>query len=144
MRTLMAETTSSMQFQAYAMAPLVSGMIVALSQVIIQVLVFLGRRLDDIGFQDTFGIDATKILGSSSSITSPMFQLIIGVYLLEVIIIIAIFVTKINRGEDKVMMWYSAGKMIIVALMIYFLVVVFSSMIFGEMIEGAMQTIANT
>lgn len=144
MRTLMAETTSSMQFQAYAMAPLVSGLIVALSQVIISVLVFLGRRLDDIGFQDVFGIDATKILGSSSSITSPMFQLIIGVYLMQVIMIIAIFVTKINRGEDKVMQWYSAGKMIIVALMIYFLVVVGSSMMFGGMIEGAMATIASS
>ncbi len=143
MRGLMSETTSSMQFQAYAMAPLVSGLIVSLSQVIIQVLVFLGQRLDDIGFQDVFGIDATKILGSSSSVTSSMFQLIIGIYLIEVIMILAIFVTKINRGEDKVAQWYSAGKMIIVALIIYFLVVVGSSMMFGGMIESAMQTIVS-
>ncbi len=144
MRGLMAETTSSMQFQAYAMVPLVSGLIVALSQVIIQVLVFLGKRLRDIGFQDVFGIDASKILGSSSSITATMFQLIIGIYLIEVIIILAIFVTKINRGDDKINQWYSAGKMIIVALIIYFLVVVGSSMMFGDMIQGAMQTIATS
>jgi MFS family permease len=144
MRSLMAETTSSMQFQAYAMAPLVSGLIVAMSQVIIQVLVFLGRRMNEIGFEAVFGIDASEILGTSSAITSTMFQIIIGIYLIEVIIILAVFVTKINRGEDKVMQWYSAGKIIIVALMIYFLVAIGTSLLFGGMIEGAMQSIVSS
>jgi hypothetical protein len=144
MRDLMSETTSSMQFQAYAMAPLVSGLIVAMSQVIIQVLVILGRRLDDMGFEAVFGIDAGKILGSTSAVTAAMFQLIIGIYLVEVIIILAIFITKINRGEDKVAQWYMAGKMIIVALVIYFLVAVGTSMVFGEMISGALQSITTS
>jgi hypothetical protein len=141
MRGLLVETTSSMQFQAYAMAPLVSGLIVAMSQVIIQVLGFLGGRLNDMGFGDTFGIDAADILGSSSSVTSPMFQLIVGLYLVEVIIILAMFITKVNRGEDNAMQWSLAGKMIIVAIMIYAMVAVGSSMMFGGMIEDAMQTL---
>jgi len=144
MKDLMSETTSSMQFQAYAMAPLVSGLIVAMSQVIIQVLVILGRRLDDMGFEAVFGIDAGKILGSTSAVTAGMFQIIIGIYLVEVIIILAIFITKINRGEDKVAQWYMAGKMIIVALTIYFLVAVGTSMLFGEMISGALQSITTS
>ncbi len=141
MRTLLSETTSSMQFQAYAMAPLVSGLIVAMSQVIIQVLVFLGGRLNEMGFDETFGIDASQILGTTTSITSTMFQLIVGVYLIEVIIILAMFVTKINRGDDSAMQWALAGKMIIVAIIIYALVTVGSTMMFGSMIEGAMRTL---
>jgi hypothetical protein len=144
MRTLLAETTSSMKFQAYAMAPLVTGLIVAMSQVIIQVLIFLGRRLDDIGFEAVFGIDAGKILGSSSAVTPSMFQIIVGIYLVEVVIILAIFITKINRGEDKVTMWYSAGKMLLVGIMIYVMVAVGTSMLFGEMIGGAIETITTT
>ncbi|MFH0956917.1 MAG: hypothetical protein V1813_03570 [Candidatus Aenigmatarchaeota archaeon] len=138
MRDILSETTSSMQFQAYAMAPLVSGLIVAMSQVIIQVLVFLGKKLSDFGVSDAFQIDLSQILGSSSSISSPMFQLIIGIYLLEVIIILAMFVTKINRGDDKSMQWFLAGKMIMVAIAIYAMVAIGASLMFGGMIEGAM------
>ena len=133
-----------MQFQAYAMAPMVSGLIVAMSQVIITVLVFLGRRLDEIGFEATFGIDAGEILGSTSAITATMFQLIIGIYLLEVIIILAIFVTKINRGDDKITQWYSAGKMIIVGLVIYLLVAIGTSLMFGGMIDSALRGIVTS
>jgi hypothetical protein len=143
MRGILSETTSSMQFQAYAMAPLITGLIVAMSQVILQVLSFLGTRLESVGFTDTFGINAGEILGSSSSITSPMFQLIVGVYLLQVIIILAMFVTKINRGEDSTSQWFLAGKMIIIALTVYALVSVGSTMMFGEMIEGAMSTMVS-
>lgn len=144
MRGLMAETSTSMRFQAYAMAPLVSGLIVSMSQVIITVLGFLGRRMNEIGFQESFGIDASAILGSSSAITSTMFQLIIGIYLIEVILILAIFVTKIEKGEDKVTQWYSGGKMLIVGLMIYFIVVMISTTMFGGMIDGAMDTIRSS
>ncbi len=144
MRGLMAETSTSMRFQAYAMAPLVSGLIVSMSQVIITVLGFLGRRMNEIGFKESFGIDASAILGSSSAITSTMFQLIIGIYLIEVILILAIFVTKIEKGEDKVTQWYSGGKMLIVGLMIYFIVVMISTTMFGGMIDGAMDTIRSS
>src|SRR4030042_846884 len=100
MRELLAETTSSMEFQAYAMAPLVSGLIVAMSQVIMEVLVFLGGKLDEMGFVQEVGIDIENILGSTSALTPAMFQLIIGTYLIQVIVILAIFITKINRGDD--------------------------------------------
>lgn len=141
MRTLLSETTSSMQFQAYAMAPMVTGLIVAMSQVIIQIMGFLGRRLNDMGFDDAFAIDASKILGTSSSVSATMFQFIMGIYLIEVIIILAMFITKVDRGDDKAMQWSLAGKMLIVSIIIYAMVAVGSSMMFGDMIEGAMRSL---
>lgn len=138
MREILSETTSSMQFQAYAMAPLVSGLIVAMSQVIIQVLVFLGRRLSEFGFSDAFNVDLSTILGSSSSITPAMFQMIIGIYLIEVVVILAMFVTKINRGDDQSAQWYLAGKMMMISIIIYAMVAIGASLTFGGMIEGAM------
>ncbi|UCD02712.1 MAG: hypothetical protein JSV63_02900, partial [Candidatus Aenigmatarchaeota archaeon] len=140
MRGLLSETTSSMQFQAYAMAPLVTGLIVAMSQVIITVLSFLGTQLNEVGFEDTFGVNAAALLGSSTSVTPSMFQFIIGVYLIEVIIILAMFVTKVNKGEDKANQWLLAGKMMLVALIIYAMVAMGSSMMFSGMINDAMET----
>jgi len=141
MRDLMAETTGSMRFQAYGMAPLVGGLIVSMSQIIITVLGFLGKRMNEIGFQSVFGVDASKVLGSSSSITPAMFQLIVGIYLIEVIIILAIFVTKINRGEDTVSQWYLAAKMLMVGMVFYAVTAAASSIMFGDIIGQALSSI---
>ena len=140
-RDLMSETMGTMRFMAFAMAPMVTGLVVSMSQIIIQVLGFLGRKLNEVGFQTVFGVDASKILGNTTSLTATMFQLIAGVYLMEVALIIAIFVTKISRGDDKVAQWYLAGKMLAVGIMIYILVTVGSSIMFGGMIKGAVEQI---
>ena len=70
-----------------------------------------------------------------------MFQIIIGIYLIEVILILAMFLTKISQGENKVHMWYSAGKMLLVAVSMYFLVAMASTLMFGEMITAAVESI---
>ncbi|NYZ77323.1 hypothetical protein H0O02_03335, partial [Candidatus Micrarchaeota archaeon] len=67
---------------------------------------------------------------------------IIGIYLIEIIIILAMFMTKISQGENKVYMWYSAGKMLIIAVSMYFLVALATSAMFGQLIESAVSSIA--
>ncbi len=99
------------------------------------------KRMNEIGFQAVFGVDASKILGSSSSITPAMFQMIVGVYLIEVIMILAIFVTKINRGEDSVSQWYLAAKMLMIGMTFYAVTATASSIMFGDIINQALSTI---
>jgi hypothetical protein len=69
--------------------------------------------------------------------------MIIGIYLLEVIIILAMFVTKIDRGDDKSMQWFLAGKMMAISITIYAMVAIGSSLMFGGMIEGAMSQLTS-
>lgn len=144
-RELLQESVSSMTFQAYLLTPMVTGLIVSMAQVIIRVLSILSQRLQTMSTGAALPVNITGGLftpgGVSDTISPEMFQLIIGIYLIEVIIILAMFLTKISQGENKVYQWYSAGKMLVIALSMYFLVSVGTSIMFGELITQAVESI---
>jgi hypothetical protein len=146
-RELLQESVSSMTFQAYLLTPMITGLIVSMAQVIIRVLSILGARLQSLSTGSSLPINITGGLltgtGTVSDAVSPeLFQLIIGIYLIEVIIILAMFLTKISQGENKVYQWYTAGKMLVIALSMYFLVAMGASLMFGELITQAVESIA--
>lgn len=142
-RELLADTASSMKFQAYFLTPMITGLIVAMTDVIVKVLTTLGKYMEGAGFGDAMGVgDMTGIFGNMGSSTSPeMFQFIVGIYLIEVIIILGIFTTRIMHGENKTVQWYSVGKILIIGLILYFLVATFSASLFGELIASALEGI---
>ena len=139
MRELLSETVSSMKFQAYFLTPIITGLIVSMAAIIISVLSTLGVYLQGLGVDQLGMVDITTIFGGmKSSISSELFQIIIGVYLLEVVYILSMFVTKINYGKNEAIKWYSVGKNLIIALLIYMLVLYFSSSMFVDMISEAL------
>jgi hypothetical protein len=143
LRDILSETVSSMKFQAYVLTPMITGLIAAMAQIIIRVLVFLGLRLNDMGFGEYFGMtNSMNLFGNIEAAISPaLFQLIVGVYLLEVIMILAMFLTKISYGENRIIQRDAMGKMLIVGLVMYFIVAVASSAVFGNLITGAVESI---
>lgn len=147
-RDLLQESVSSMTFQAYMLTPLVTGLIVSMAQVIIKVLTILTRQLSELATGTAFPLlDVTGGLfgeGAEAAVSPEIFQLIIGIYLIEVVVILAMFLTKITQGENRTAQWYLTGKMLIVSLSVYFLVAIGSSMIFGEMITEAVSSLGIT
>jgi hypothetical protein len=139
-RELLSETSSSMKFQAYFLTPLITGLIVSMTDIIVKVLSTLGKYLEGAGFGTAMGIESMAgIFGNMESSVSPeMFQFIVGIYLLEVIVILGIFTTRIMHGDNRIIQWYSIGKILIVGLSLYFLVALFSSSLFGDLIENAL------
>ncbi|RLJ07657.1 MAG: hypothetical protein DRP16_03050 [Candidatus Aenigmatarchaeota archaeon] len=143
-RELLSETTSSMKFQAYFLTPLITGLIVSIADIIIQVLVQLGVYLEGmVGYGGELPgfLSVAEIFGGAPSTSPAMFQMIIGIYVIEVIIILAIFLTKISEGENKISQWYLAGKMLIVGIFIYMLIAIASSSMFGQLIREALSNI---
>lgn len=142
-RELLSETTSSMKFQAYFLTPVITGLIVSMADIIIQVLVYLGEYLEGmVGSEEFPGfISIGEVFGGAPSTTPAMFQLIVGIYAIEVIIILAVFLTKISEGENKISQWYLAGKMLLTGIFIYFLVAIGSSAVFGQLIRDALSNL---
>jgi hypothetical protein len=145
-RELLQESVSSMKFQAYMLTPMITGLIVSMAQVIIKVLSILGERLNSLSVGSNLPMNISGGIltgsGTTETVSPEMFQIIIGIYLIEIIIILAIFMTKISQGENKVYQWYSAGKMLLVAVTMYFLIALGASTMFGGLIEQAVSSIA--
>ncbi len=144
-RDLLQESVSSMTFQAYLLTPMITGLVVSMSQIIITVLSTLTERLSSLSTGDSgMPINLSGIFssgGGGGSVSPELFQLIIGIYLIEVILILAMFITKITQGDNKVFQWNMAGKMLLIAIIMYFLVTMGSSFMFADLISKAISTI---
>jgi hypothetical protein len=146
-REMLSETASSMKFQAYFLTPLITGLIVSMADVMIQVLIKLGGFLDTVGSSSGGlpGMNISSLFADMDKVISPsLFQLIVGIYVMEVIIILGMFITKISHGENKTLQWNTVGKMLIIGMFIYFLVAMTSSTMFGGMIREALGSIMQT
>ncbi len=144
-RDILSETVSSMKFQAYILTPMITGLIVSMSQVITDVLVKLGQGLASAGIGTGGVADTLKVKGIfgdvDKAIPPGIFQLIVGVYLIEVVIILAIFLTKIHYGDNKIIQRNLAAKMLIVSMVVYVLVSMISSVMFAGLIRNALSGI---
>jgi len=134
---MLSDTVSSMKFQAYFLTPIITGLVVSMSQVIMKVLYTLGQYMQNAGIGEAVGI--SNMMGGfaniKTSMTSELFQLIIGVYMIQVVIILVMFITKINFGENKYQQQYEIGKTILISVAIYIIVALLSTALFGELID---------
>ena len=138
-RDVLSETISSLKFQATFVAPLIAGIVVGLTSMIMIILSVLGEKLgsvSNISGTSTAGLSGAMTLGffeMKNTIPLMDFQLIIGIYLIEIVIISAVLLSKIEVGDDKINELHSISMYLPVAIVIYFFVafgvtVAFSSM----------------
>ncbi len=138
-RDLLAETVSSMTFQAYFLSPLITGLIVSMADIITNVLKTLGCYLDTMEMGSAMGLESfTEAFNMKPSTSPEVFQIIIGIYIIQVLIILGIFLTKISKGDDSVAQWYLVGRMLLIGTLVYFLVAIISSFMFADLIGGAL------
>jgi hypothetical protein len=103
------------------------------------ILSVLGEKMgsvSNISGTSTAGLSGAMTLGffeMKNTIPLMFFQLIIGVYLIEIVIISAVLLSKIEVGDDKINELHSISMYLPIAIIIYFFVafgvtVAFSSM----------------
>jgi hypothetical protein len=136
------EPTSSMEMQASMLAPIASGVIVSLTAIVMELL------LKFKGFMDKFQLDlqqggvlgdvGSSALGSMINVGKIMpvyvFQLIVGIYMIEVIVMLGIFLSTIRFGEENVIKRYNIGKKLIISTLIYSAVLIFIYLMFSSII----------
>jgi len=145
MRELLEETVSSMRFQAYMLTPMVTALVVSMASIIILVLAKLGEYVDQLGLSKSMGMPDISIAFNAKAAISPeLFQLIVGTYLIEMLIILAIFMTKISEGESKTNQWYTASRMLFAGLIMHYIIVLFASTVFSSFIEQALASLGIT
>lgn len=132
LRDILSEVTSTMQIQALLLAPMTSGIVVALAAMIMQMLMSFKGVLEsmqaDLLTAGPVGFASGGILGSflnlDKMIPVQFFQLIVGIYLIEVVTMLAMFLSKIQYGEESLMRNFNIGKMVLLAAGIYVLIVI--------------------
>jgi hypothetical protein len=124
---MLSDVTSTMNIQSLILAPIASGIVVALAAMMMYMMVNLSDWATN--FQSQLGeygpvgsVGGTffeSILMMDQILPASYFQLIVGVYLIEVVAMITLFLSIIKYGDEKIQRKYDIGKSLLIALGIY-------------------------
>ncbi len=130
LKDMLAEIVSDMKSNMTFLAPLLAGIVVGLAAMITSIL----SRLK---IAETLGQGADVGLGNLGSIVNlfnvseiipPYFlQMIVGIYLIQIIFILTRALVTIDSGEDKLETTNKTGKNLEIGILLYFLTALFST-----------------
>ena len=139
LKDLLADTISSMKTQISFITPLIAGIVVGLASMITNIMQKLGSQLGQTGASAQSMGSLSNIFGGSGMPTY-YFQIVVGVYVVEVIYILAGVASNIENGSDKLGEHYYVGTSLVKATLLYvvitFLVVLMFNLIAGAVTGG--------
>ncbi|MBI5797620.1 hypothetical protein HZA98_01810 [Candidatus Woesearchaeota archaeon] len=133
LKDLLSEITSSMKSQVSFLTPLIAGIVVGIGAMITTIIGNLSSSLGT-ATAGAAGASAgtTSLLSGASGLTnifpldkllSPFFlQMIIGIYVVEMVIVLTIHANGIENGVDKLNEEYLLGKNLFNGTMLYVLI----------------------
>jgi hypothetical protein len=122
---ILGETTSSMKFLSMFLSPIVAGVTVTLAVIILRILTNLGKTLGDLGSLSGQNAAQSVLLipwalnGDALPITPSFFQVIVGIYMIETAVLIALFLNGVEYGNDPVGLRNQIWSILLTAIVIY-------------------------
>ncbi len=121
LRDILGESTTSMKFLSAILAPMVAGVTVTMALIMLDIIKVLGDKLAGLTQQGvgtslplflTVGLD-------KGGVTAEIFQLVVGIYMIEVAGLLSYFVSKIETGEDKINLYHTLSINMLISLIVY-------------------------
>ena len=128
-----------MKFQAFVLVPIISGVVVSTAQIIMKMMLSIQTKMDELNTASLAGTNPMNMMINLESATPPwILQLIVGIYVIEILILLSMFVTKINEGDDPIKQNDLNWHILLIGIIMYIIVLSLVSVIFGGMINQAM------
>lgn len=144
LRDLLAETISSMKGQIKFLTPAIAGIVIGITSMITTILNNLTKKIAELTTQGsdaaTTGIGGIVTL-FGNGVPTFYFQIIVGVYVVQITYILTILSTGIEDGFDTLKERYLLGKYLISSTVMYCVISLAVILIFN-LIAG--QIMANT
>ncbi|MCK4729693.1 MAG: hypothetical protein KAT28_00090 [Candidatus Aenigmarchaeota archaeon] len=129
-----SEVIGSMQMQATILLPLICAIMNTLTYIMLEMFRFFGETMGDLP-SGSVGYAAFLSVIKEVPISASTFQLAIGFYALETIIILSWFTSGIQVGEDKIHRNTVMSRNLMVGGLVYVLVSFISLMVFMPFLD---------
>jgi len=144
LQDLLADTTSSMSSQIKMFAPVISGIVVGLSALTTSILSNLGDKLR--GFEagsevPGFGTGLLQIFQIDNMLPAYQFQLIVGLYLVQIVIVMSFLLNGIVNGPDKIEQDSMMYKNLAFATIFYVGITIATTLLFSSLTAGIAEAI---
>jgi hypothetical protein len=117
LRDLMADIISDMNSQIKFLAPAISGIVIGITSMVTGILGKLGEQLKNITTGASEQAGFASIFGDG--IPTYYFQIIVGIYIVQITYILTIMVNGIENGSDKLNERYELGNNLINSTLLY-------------------------
>lgn len=144
LKDLLAEIISSMKSQINFMAPVIAGIVVGIASMIVGIISKLGAMLQQVNTGTAnYNVDVvslSELFEKTAAIPGYFFQIIVGLYVVQVVYILTVLSNGIEHGADKLNEQHSLGKNLLKSSLLYLIisliVVVFFNFIAGEVLSS--------
>jgi len=141
---LMSPTISSLKFQSYLLIPMISGVIVCVSKLMMTITFVLTKQMEKISEATAVseaGFSSFEMGGiiSPNPVPPEMLQLIVGLYLIEMLILMAKFTVRIDTGTDEIKEDALCWHYLLFGVAMYLIVYIVIGAMFDPMISGITQ-----
>ena len=145
LRDLLADVVSSMKGQVGFLTPVIAGIVVGIGSMITNIIGLLGEQLSGAAVETgelgpTISPALLQVFNIQDVMPPFYFQLVVGLYVVQITIILTILSNGIENGFDKVMGENSLGKNLFIASIFYFIVSITVILIFNTLAAGILAT----
>jgi len=143
LKDLMADIISSMNSQIKFLTPAIAGIVIGITSMVTTILGKLGAQLQDVtGGQATAGQTVGLIAIFGEGIPAFHFQIIVGLYVVQITYILTILVNGIENGSDALNEKYTLGVNMIRSTLLYcfisLVVILMFNMIAGQILTNSL------
>lgn len=144
LKNMLDETTSTMSVQSVLLAPLSAGVVVTIAAVMTRLLISLGDALNSVyssigsAMGPAGGIGTgviSSIVNLGAIIPIHFFQLIVGIYLVEIVTIVAVTLSTITNGDENLLKKFTVAKILLYSGVVYFITLLFTYYLFTSVIS---------
>ncbi len=148
LKDLLSEIIGSMRAQISFLSPIISGIVVGIGSMITSIIGGLGSALETTAAPEeddaaAAGLGAgglTDIFDPSTLMPPFFFQIVVAVYLIQIVYILSVMANGIESGVDKLNEEYTLGKNLYKSFMFYLIVTavtIIGFSLLAKMISGA-------
>jgi hypothetical protein len=144
LKELLDEVAAAISIQSNFIAPFIAGIVAAMATFIIQLLQRIAEFLATI--ESTFNLSGSFVQGGTLKfgemlglirveevIPATIFQVVVGIYMIETVVILAYFLNGIRNGFDRTTRNLYIGKSLMIGLVFYSIVMVVGLSISGSL-----------
>lgn len=136
---LLSSIVSSLKFQSFILIPVMSAVVVAVAQLIIRILINLGIQFSALETSMPAGTEGLAVGGlfpTGSAVAAETLQLIVGIYVVEVLLIMGKFITRIEFGNDEIEEYDTTWRLLLFGIIIYIIVLLLVMAVFSPLIAA--------
>ncbi len=142
LKDLLADIISSMKSQIKFLAPMIAGIVIAVGSMIVTIInrlseQFATLKLSGAGAGEIGGIGGLmSLINIKDVIPSFQLQVIVGIYLIEVVFILTVLSVGIEKGVDNVTRNYELGNNLLLSVGLYSVIALIGILVFNVLASG--------